>query len=90
LEADLNIAVAETKKALEWIHTMAAIDPAASRAFNLCDGLVKKIAPGLGLDLSDWPSAETLAVGDSHMDEMMRRLDELVDFEGGAGEGYFD
>ncbi|CAI7638087.1 unnamed protein product [Penicillium manginii] len=90
LEADLNIAVAETKKALEWIHTMAAMDPAASRAFNLCDGLVKKIAPGLGLDLSDWPSAETLAVGDSHMDEIMRRLDELVDFEGGAGEGYFD
>jgi hypothetical protein len=73
-----------------WIHTMAAMDPAACRAFKLCDGLVQKIAPGLALDLSDWPSAETLPGGDIYMDERMTRLDELVDFEGGAGEGYFD
>ncbi|KAJ5392480.1 hypothetical protein N7509_007970 [Penicillium cosmopolitanum] len=90
LEADLNIAVAGTKKALMWIHTMAEMDPAACRAFKLCDGLVQKIAPGLALDLSDWPSAETLPGGDIHMDERLTRLDDLVDFEGGAGEGYFD
>lgn len=90
LEADLDIAIAEAKKAFAWIHTMAAMDPAACRAFKLCNSLVQRIAPGLGLDLSTWPSSETLPDGDIQMDERMSRLDELVDFEGGAGAGYFD
>ena len=25
------------------------------RAFLICDGIVRKIAPGLGVDLSEWP-----------------------------------
>jgi hypothetical protein len=55
LEKDLSTAVAATKKALAWLHTTASVDPAARRAFLLCDGIVRKIAPGLGIDLSEWP-----------------------------------
>jgi hypothetical protein len=55
LEKDLDKAVAATKKALAWLHTTASVDPAARRAFLLCEGIVRKIAPGLGIDLSVWP-----------------------------------
>jgi hypothetical protein len=34
---------------------MAAVDPASKRAFRLCAGVMRKIAPPLGLDLSSWP-----------------------------------
>ncbi|KAJ5605204.1 hypothetical protein N7510_010358 [Penicillium lagena] len=55
LETDLSTAVAHTRKALFWIHAMAAVDPASKRAFGLCAAVVRKIAPRLGLDLSSWP-----------------------------------
>ena len=70
---------------------MAEGDPAARRAFLLCDNLLQKLAPGLGLDLQDWPKVDTLP-SDVEMNDRTSRLDELVDFEGGAGasDGYFD
>ncbi|KAJ5109690.1 hypothetical protein N7532_002335, partial [Penicillium argentinense] len=82
LAADLNIAIAEVRKALSWIHAMASLDPAARRAFLLCDSVIRKIAPGLILDLEDWPSAETLVGGPGNEEDRMGGLDELVDFEG--------
>lgn len=91
LEADLNIALSEAKKALSWIHTMATVDPAARRAFLLCDSVVQKIASGLRLDLTEWPSAETIPGGDLGMDERMLDPYDFVDFEGAGGNfRYFD
>lgn len=84
LEIDLRIIISHTRKALLWIHTMAEVDPAARRAFLLCDNLLQKLAPGLGLDLQDWPKVDTLP-SDVEMNDRTSRLDELVDFEGGAG-----
>lgn len=55
LETDLSTAVAQTRKALFWIHAMAVVDPASKRAFRLCAAVMRKIAPPLGLDLSSWP-----------------------------------
>ncbi|QQK43763.1 C6 transcription factor, putative [Penicillium digitatum] len=55
LETGLGTAIAAAKKALFWLHTTASVDPAARRAFLLCDGIVRKIALGLGIDLSEWP-----------------------------------
>jgi hypothetical protein len=55
LETDLSTAIAQTRKALFWIHAMASVDPASKRAFNLCASIVRKIAPPLGLDLKSWP-----------------------------------
>jgi hypothetical protein len=59
LETDLSTAVEATRKAFAWIHTTASVDPAARRAFLLCDGIIKKIAPGLGIDLTGWPDGSS-------------------------------
>lgn len=66
---------------------MALVDAAARRAFLLCDGVVRKIAPVLEIELDSWPSREGLGggEGDEEMGMRMEGLDELVDFEGGAG-----
>ncbi|KAJ5706372.1 hypothetical protein N7536_002061 [Penicillium majusculum] len=55
LEKDLGTVVSAARKALFWLHSTASVDAAARRAFLLCDGIVRKIAPGLGIDLSEWP-----------------------------------
>ncbi|KAF7714756.1 Fungal Zn(2)-Cys(6) binuclear cluster domain-containing protein [Penicillium ucsense] len=60
---DIQTLVASAKRGLSLIATMSAIDPAAQRAFSLCDGFVRKLAPALNLDLSDWPSLGSLAGG---------------------------
>lgn len=53
----------QAKKALLVIHTMASVDPAARRAFLLCDGVVRKLAPALKIDLREWPRVEGLGGG---------------------------
>lgn len=42
---------------------MATVDPAARRAFLLCDGVVRKLAPALKIDLREWPRVEGLGGG---------------------------
>lgn len=90
LEVDLGTMISHTKKAFSWIHAMAEVDPAARRAFLLCDNLLQKLAPCLNLDLDEWPSVDTLTGSDIEMNDRISRLDQLVDFEGGASDGYFD
>ncbi|KAJ5273837.1 hypothetical protein N7478_008962 [Penicillium angulare] len=63
LDTDLSTAFTMSKKAVVWIHAMASVDPAAKRAFLLCDDIVRKIAPTLQIDLSDWPTLSSF--GDS-------------------------
>ncbi|CAG8060485.1 unnamed protein product [Penicillium salamii] len=60
-ETDLSTAIASAKKAMHWLHVTASVDPAARRAFMLCEGIVKRIAPGLDIDLRDWPDGNGFA-----------------------------
>lgn len=60
LDTDIETVIAQSKKALRSIHTMAHVDPAARRAFVLCDGVMRKLAPTLKIDLRDWPNVESL------------------------------
>ncbi|KAJ5981738.1 hypothetical protein N7522_013366 [Penicillium canescens] len=62
LETDLGTAIASAKKAMLWIHATSQVDMAARKAFVLCENVVKKIAPGLGVDLSDWPDGSGFVV----------------------------
>lgn len=55
LETDLGTAIGAAKKALVWLRMTADVDQAARRAFVLCDGIMRRIAPGLRVDLRDWP-----------------------------------
>ncbi|CAI7596154.1 unnamed protein product [Penicillium glandicola] len=99
LETDLSTAVAAARKALAWLHATASVDPAARRAFLLCDGIIRKIAPGLGIDLSQWPDGscfqglmEVRSNGNgggsggngNDSGSGMEAFEEMVDFEGGA------
>lgn len=81
LGTDLNAVVKQTKKALRWIHAMATVDPASRRAFGMCDKVMRRIAPGLQIDLQDWPSRDTLG-GEGDVDISMESLEELLNFEG--------
>lgn len=63
LDTDIDTVIAQSKKALHVIHTIAAVDPAARRAFLLCDGVMRKLAPALKIDLRDWPRVEALGGG---------------------------
>ncbi|OKP14580.1 hypothetical protein PENSUB_13932 [Penicillium subrubescens] len=63
LDTDIETVIAQSKKALHCIHTLATVDPAARRAFLLCDGVVRRLAPALKIDLRDWPRAEGLVGG---------------------------
>lgn len=63
LDTDIETVIAQSKKALHSIHTLAEVDPAARRAFLLCDGVVRRLAPVLKIDLRDWPRAEGLVGG---------------------------
>ncbi|OJJ83968.1 uncharacterized protein ASPGLDRAFT_126979 [Aspergillus glaucus CBS 516.65] len=52
-----------TSKALRWLYHMSVHgDPAARRAFILSDSFMRRIAPNLGIDVSDLPEVETLPV----------------------------
>lgn len=86
LEPDLRTVVAQTKKAFFWIHAMATIDPASRRAFLLCDDIVRKIAPGLQVDLQDWPSADSLfgGSGDTEIGTSLDGFWDLIDFDAGS------
>jgi hypothetical protein len=61
-ENDLGAVIIETRKVFFWIHAMAVHDPAARRAFLLIEGVIKRIAGSLNVDLKEWPSSNSLAV----------------------------
>ncbi|KAJ5300463.1 sugar transporter [Penicillium atrosanguineum] len=79
---DLAAVIVETRKVFFWIHAMAAVDPAARRAFLLIEGVMRRIAGPLNLDLKEWPSSKSLATFGADGAARMEGLDELVDFEG--------
>lgn len=83
LKEELQTAIAQTKKAVSWIHAMAAIDPAARRGFLFCDRIVQKAAAALKIDLHDWPSAATLVGAEEEPKNRMEGIEEWIDFEDG-------
>ena len=71
---------------------MASIDASSKRAFHICDKVIRQIAPGLGIDLQDWPSKETLAEPEAEVDGSEMRMDafdDLIDPDGGFPAGTF-
>lgn len=55
--------ITATKKALRWLYAMACArdgENAARRAFTLCDSFMRRIAPTLGVDVSDLPEVNGL------------------------------
>ncbi|KKZ61555.1 hypothetical protein EMCG_03874 [[Emmonsia] crescens] len=43
------------KKAISWLHHMSQENSASHRAWMLCDRFVRRLAPDIGLDVSDLP-----------------------------------
>jgi hypothetical protein len=82
-ENDIGAAMIETRKVFFWIHAMAAVDPAARRAFLMIEGVMKRICGSLNIDLREWPSSDSLAPPSKGENAgRMEGWDELVDFEG--------
>ncbi|KAL2854372.1 fungal-specific transcription factor domain-containing protein [Aspergillus pseudoustus] len=46
------------KKAIRWIHAMSKFSLASRRAWELCDGNLRRLAAGLNFDVSDIPAAD--------------------------------
>ncbi|PYH67187.1 fungal specific transcription factor domain-containing protein [Aspergillus vadensis CBS 113365] len=61
--SDLEVTDREIKKAMCWLHHMAYTDPASGRAFRQCNSVLQRIAPSLGIDLSDLPDRGDLPTG---------------------------
>ncbi|OJI87463.1 hypothetical protein ASPTUDRAFT_62114 [Aspergillus tubingensis CBS 134.48] len=62
--SDLGITVREIKKAMRWLHHMAYRHAAPGRAFRQCNSVLQRIAPSLGIDLSDLPGCRELPTGE--------------------------
>ncbi|GKZ26885.1 hypothetical protein AbraCBS73388_003274 [Aspergillus brasiliensis] len=67
--SDLESTVREIKKAMRWLHHMAYRHAAPGRAFRQCNSILRRIAPSLGIDLSDLPDCRDLPTGEdvSHL-----------------------
>jgi hypothetical protein len=46
------------KKALDWLSTLSETNMAAERAWQLCDGFLRRLAPHIGINVNDFPSNE--------------------------------
>ncbi|KAF7136661.1 hypothetical protein CNMCM5793_005939 [Aspergillus hiratsukae] len=54
---DTEAVIRATKKSLRWLHAMGKVNAASRRAFVLCDGFMRRIAPSLGVEVGDLPDA---------------------------------
>lgn len=60
--------VAQTQKAMHWLHHLGFSSRAARRAFILCERFVSRIGPKLGIDIDTLPTSEAFPpVGDVDM-----------------------
>ncbi|KAL1963610.1 hypothetical protein VTN77DRAFT_8055 [Rasamsonia byssochlamydoides] len=46
------------KKAVEWLHELSKSSSSAHRAWKLCDDFLRRLAPQVGIDVSDLPGEE--------------------------------
>ncbi|KAJ5578553.1 uncharacterized protein N7459_007517 [Penicillium hispanicum] len=42
------------KKALDWLSTLSKTNQASARAWKLCDGFLRRLAPHVGIDVNDF------------------------------------
>ncbi|OJJ45707.1 hypothetical protein ASPZODRAFT_512952 [Penicilliopsis zonata CBS 506.65] len=49
------------KKAIEWLYTLSKSNIAAERAWKRSDGVLRRLAPGVEIDISDLPYSNDLA-----------------------------
>jgi hypothetical protein len=49
-----------TKKSLRWLHAMGKVNAASRRAFVLCDGFMRRIAPSVEVEIGDLPDGREL------------------------------
>lgn len=42
------------KKALDWLATLSKTNQASERAWKLCDGFLRRLAPHVGIDVNDF------------------------------------
>ncbi|KKK26381.1 hypothetical protein ARAM_006293, partial [Aspergillus rambellii] len=57
---DTSAMLSETKKAFRWLHHMGRTSKESRRAFVLCESFLRRVAPSLGLDISDIPESGSL------------------------------
>ncbi|CAG8260312.1 unnamed protein product [Penicillium olsonii] len=46
------------KKALDWLSTLSKTNMASERAWKLCDGFIRRLAPHIGINVNDIPMSE--------------------------------
>lgn len=46
------------KKAIQWLYELSKFDSSAQRAWHLCDEFLRRLAPQVGIDISDLPGEE--------------------------------
>ncbi|KAJ6043333.1 hypothetical protein N7460_004688 [Penicillium canescens] len=49
------------KKALDWLSSLSKTSLASERAWRLCDGFLRRLAPHIGISVNDLPSHEECA-----------------------------
>ncbi|KAF7125935.1 hypothetical protein CNMCM5793_002294 [Aspergillus hiratsukae] len=57
---DTPAVIRATKKSLRWLHAMGKVNAASRRAFVLCDGFMRRIAPNVGVEIGDLPDGREL------------------------------
>lgn len=48
------------KKALDWLSALSKTNMASERAWKLCDGFLRRLAPHVGINMNDFPANEEL------------------------------
>lgn len=46
------------KKAIQWLYELSKFNSSAQRAWRLCDEFLRRLAPQVGIDISDLPGEE--------------------------------
>ena len=81
--SDMLVMIQGVKKALRWLHHMARSYAASRRAFRQCDSVVRRMAPSLGIDISDLPDDGDLP---ADTDESDLKDDGIDSYAGGLME----
>lgn len=87
---DVATVVFNTKKAIRWLFHIAVAghDTAACRAFALCIGFMRQIAPTVGIDVDDLPEIEALeSIRNAKEDKSAFSVHQGVYTGAGAGVG---
>ncbi|RAL11937.1 uncharacterized protein BO97DRAFT_478321 [Aspergillus homomorphus CBS 101889] len=73
---DMRTMTHQMKKGLRWLHHLSFTQTAARRAFRQCHGVVRRIAPSIGIDISDIPDGSDLPVEEESSDPFAEQDEE--------------